>query len=108
MARRLREKAVRARLDRELDQRVIEDADYPTTEMRGLISDAAEAVEVIGEDELERAAALRRAPLKVVEWTPGVWWLVRVTGRDGSYTPISGPWKSKAKADRILDQYEDG
>ena len=31
------------------------------------------------------------AHCKVIEWTPGKWWLVEVTGVDGSYTPI-GEW----------------
>lgn len=25
---------------------------------------------------------------KVIEWMPGKWWVVEVTGEDGSYTPL--------------------
>jgi hypothetical protein len=25
---------------------------------------------------------------RVIEWTPGQWWVVEVSGRDGSYTPL--------------------
>ena len=24
----------------------------------------------------------------LVQWTPGVWWVVEVTGQDGSFTPL--------------------
>lgn len=40
---------------------------------------------------------------KVIEWTPGEWWVVRITGKDGSYTPLAGPFKSQKKADTALE-----
>ncbi len=41
-------------------------------------------------------------PLKVIEWVPGRWWLVAVTGADGSYTPLhegKGTTPDECKAD---------
>jgi hypothetical protein len=38
---------------------------------------------------------------KVIEWTPGRWWAVEVSGRDGSYTPLY-EGKSKRDAERWL------
>jgi hypothetical protein len=39
---------------------------------------------------------------RVIEWTPGQWWAVEVTGADGSYTPLyqgKGGTSSARKAD---------
>lgn len=39
--------------------------------------------------QIERAKAhISAAPRKVIEWVPGSWWVVAVTGKDGSYTPL--------------------
>lgn len=40
----------------------------------------------------------RPHPQKVIEWVPGKWWVVQVTGTDGSLTPIAGPFPTEQDA----------
>ncbi len=45
-------------------------------------------------------AKLRNIPITgrgIIEWTPGQWWVVEVTGPDGSLTPVSGPFSSNRR-----------
>lgn len=41
--------------------------------------------------------------MKIIEWTPGHWWIVEVTGPDGSYTPIEGSFRTRAAAEAALE-----
>ncbi len=36
--------------------------------------------------------------IKVIEWTPGKWWVVQITNKDGSYTPLDGPFDTENEA----------
>jgi hypothetical protein len=37
--------------------------------------------------------------IKTIEWTPGKWWVVEVTGMlEESYMPLTGPFRSRAEA----------
>jgi hypothetical protein len=43
----------------------------------------------------------KRGALLIVEWTPGKWWVVKVTGQDGSMTPLhEGIGVGATKAER--------
>ena len=45
--------------------------------------------------------------VKVVEWSPGKWWVVAVTGADGSYTPLAGDFPTAAKAEEAAEGFSD-
>lgn len=38
--------------------------------------------------------------VQIVEWSPGKWWVVQITNRDGSYTPLDGSFNSKTEAEQ--------
>ncbi len=38
--------------------------------------------------------------VKIVEWVPGRWYVVQITNKDGSYTPLSERFYSKAEAEQ--------
>lgn len=38
--------------------------------------------------------------VKIVEWSPGKWWVVQITNKDGSYTPLDEHFNSFKEAEQ--------
>ena len=45
--------------------------------------------------------------VRVVEWVPRGWWVVKITSPDGSFTPLEGPFKNKKQAEEAADGHEE-
>ena len=54
-----------------------------------VLFDGASIEERIRPEDVVFVEGNRSFEIRAVEWTPGRWWIVAVTGRDGSYSPLA-------------------